>query len=162
MAFLRRKRVNGYGYFQVVRNYRDANGKHRQEMLCYLGPHDSLETAIAAEQKKIKIHRERAFLQRKRAAALRNKILDLHGWELDGEIPDIDEASREWDACWERWDNYDNYGGIDIEELRIELDMYSSCLDYYEAIFLAGEADYQGDEYEAKLDKYLRVQREYF
>jgi hypothetical protein len=66
VAFIRRKRVHGYEYFQVVRNYRDANGKHRQEMLCHLGTHNSLEAAIAAEQTQIKIHRETAELHRKK------------------------------------------------------------------------------------------------
>ena len=52
MAFVRRKNVRGYTYYQLVRNYREG-GKHCQEVLEHLGPHDSLEAAILAEDRKV-------------------------------------------------------------------------------------------------------------
>ena len=52
MAFVRRKNVRGYTYYQLVRNYREG-GEHRQEMLEHLGHHDSLEAAILAEDRKV-------------------------------------------------------------------------------------------------------------
>ena len=52
MAFVRRKKVHGYTYYQLVRNYREE-GKHRQEMLAHLGHHESLEAAILAEDRKV-------------------------------------------------------------------------------------------------------------
>lgn len=52
MAFVRRKNVRGYTYYQLVRNYREE-GKHRQEMLAHLGHHESLEAAILAEDRKV-------------------------------------------------------------------------------------------------------------
>ena len=52
MAFVRRKKVRGYTYYQFVRNYREG-GKHRQEVLCHLGPYDSLEEAIRAEEQRV-------------------------------------------------------------------------------------------------------------
>ncbi len=54
VAFIRRKKVHGYEYYQAVRNYRDSNGKHHQEVLCHLGKHNSLDAAIAAERTAVK------------------------------------------------------------------------------------------------------------
>ena len=48
--FVRRKKVKGNTYYQLVRNVRE-DGKHKQQFLCHLGPHKSLEAAIAAERK---------------------------------------------------------------------------------------------------------------
>ncbi len=58
MAFIRRKKVHGHNYYQAVRNYRDKNGKHRQEVLCHLGVHSSLDAAIDAKRKRVKIYQE--------------------------------------------------------------------------------------------------------
>jgi hypothetical protein len=52
IAFLRYKTVKGHRYYQLVRNYRE-DGVHRQEVLCHLGPHDSIDAAIAAERRRI-------------------------------------------------------------------------------------------------------------
>jgi hypothetical protein len=52
LAFVRRKNVHGYTYYQLVRNYSEG-GEHRQEMLEHLGHHDSLEAAILAEDRKV-------------------------------------------------------------------------------------------------------------
>jgi hypothetical protein len=50
MAFVLQKNVKGYRYYQLVRNYREQ-GKHRQEVIKHLGPHDSLEGAILATKR---------------------------------------------------------------------------------------------------------------
>ena len=38
MAFNRTKKAHGASYYQVVKNYRDEQGKHRQRVLVHLGP----------------------------------------------------------------------------------------------------------------------------
>jgi hypothetical protein len=60
LAFVRRKKVRDYTYYQLVRNYR-KEGKHRQEMLAHLGHHDSLEAAILAEERTAATMRELKF-----------------------------------------------------------------------------------------------------
>ena len=171
MAFIRRKRVHGHEYYQAVRNYRDRDGKHHQQMLCHLGAHDSLEAAIDAKRKKVKIHRGRAVLQRMRAKALRAKLLDLHGWEfVDREIPSEAVAARQFNFWWEEREEYfDSYyyiysgtESMDLEEFDIQIEKYSDCLNYHVANRLAAMADLRADTHQAVLDKLLQVQREYF
>jgi alkanesulfonate monooxygenase SsuD/methylene tetrahydromethanopterin reductase-like flavin-dependent oxidoreductase (luciferase family) len=95
VAFIRRKKVHGHHYYQAVRNYRDKNGKHRQEVLCHLGLHSSLDATIDAERKKAKVFQELALSHRTRAKHLRDTILERHGWELpNGEIPNVAETTR--------------------------------------------------------------------
>jgi hypothetical protein len=170
VAFIRSKKVHGYHYYQAVRNYRDREGKHRQEVLCHLGVHSSLEATIAAEQEEVKIHRKRAFLQRAQAKVLKDEILDLHGWEfIGGEIPSEVEAAREFDSLLAELEDYFSpyhaYSGtefMEIEDIYIELDKYRACLDYHATMRLAGRADGRASDHQSKLDKLLRIQREYF
>jgi hypothetical protein len=97
VAFRRRKRVHQYEYYQAVRNYRDGDGKHRQEVFCHLGVHGSLEVAIAARRAKGKIYRDRAFALRERTKALRSTLLALYGWELvNGAIPVKGKLPGSW------------------------------------------------------------------
>jgi hypothetical protein len=159
-------------YHQVVRNYRDENGKHHQEVLCHLGPHDSLSARRLWLLEQAKRYGERAALDKKRAKALKDRLLDLYGWEfVDGAIPSEAEAARELDWWWEEYDDlyrpdyYRTYSGtesMEAEEINIQLDKYIGCLDYYGAIRLAEMADRRADEIQARLDKLLRTQREYF
>jgi hypothetical protein len=46
MAFVRTKRVSGREYFQLVENYRDEDGRHRQRVLAHLGQNPTVEAAI--------------------------------------------------------------------------------------------------------------------
>jgi hypothetical protein len=48
-VFVRRKKVKDNIYYQLVGNYRE-NGKHRQQVLCHLGQHESLDAAIDYEK----------------------------------------------------------------------------------------------------------------
>jgi hypothetical protein len=52
MVFVRYKTVKGRRYYQLVRNFRE-NGTHRQEVICHLGPNNSVDAAIEAERRKI-------------------------------------------------------------------------------------------------------------
>lgn len=169
MAFIRPKQVHGHKYYQAVRNYRDRDGNHRQQVLCHLGAHSTLEAAIDAERTKVKVHRGCAVLRRMKAKDLRAKILDLHGWEfVDGELPSSTEAAQESWRWWEQWEAYfdpkNHYARrhIDIEEVDIQFEKYSSCFDYHIAMNHARNADRRADAHQEKLDKLNRVRREYF
>ena len=45
MAFYRTKRVHGKEYRQLVENYRDESGKHKQRVLAHLGRYETVEEA---------------------------------------------------------------------------------------------------------------------
>jgi hypothetical protein len=174
VAFIRRKKVHGHEYYQAVHNYRDGAGKHRQKVLCHLGRSNSFREAIAAERKEVKVYQKRAFEQRREAEALRIKLLDLYGPEfVDGEIPSEAEAWQGFTFWYEQWEVHVNpdhpyrpfYSGLEameIEEANIEIQKYSSCLDYHDFMGRASDADRIADAHQAKLNKLLRVQREYF
>jgi hypothetical protein len=169
VAFIRPKQVHGHTYYQAVRNYRDRDGKHRQQVLCHLGVHSSLEAAIDAERTKVKAYRRSAVLRQMSAKVFRDEILDLHGWEfVDGELPSREEAVQEAGLWWEQWEAYfdpkNHYGRrhIDIEEVDIQFEKYSSCFDYHIAMGRASSADRRADAHQEKLDKLNRVRREYF
>jgi hypothetical protein len=169
VAFIRPKQVHGHTYYQAVRNYRDRDGKHRQQVLCHLGVHSSLEAAIDAERTKVKAHRRSAVLVRMRAKVLRDEIWDLHGWEfVDGELPSREEAAQETWLWWEQWEAYfdpkNHYARrhIDIEEVDIQVEKYRACLIYYIAMRHASAEDRRSDARQEKLDKLNRVRREYF
>jgi len=83
LAFIRHKKVHGHKYYQAVRNYRDKDGTHRQEVLCHLGVHSSLEAAIDAERKKAKIHQELALSQRTKAKLYGARRVGIHQTKLD-------------------------------------------------------------------------------
>jgi hypothetical protein len=104
-----------------------------------------------------------------KAKALRDKILDLHGWEfVDGELPSAEEAAREswrwWDQGQAYFDPNNHYArrNIDIEEVDIDFKKYRYCFYYYIAMERASSADRRADAHQEKLDKLSRVRREYF
>ena len=59
MAFVRAKVVEGYTYYQLVHNYREA-GKHRQKVLCHLGKHSSLDKAVEDKRREEEELRDKA------------------------------------------------------------------------------------------------------
>jgi hypothetical protein len=174
VAFIRRKKMRGYEYYQAVHNYRDRDGRHRQKVLCHLGTHNSLEAAIAAKRKQIKIELKEASFHRKRATAIRDWLLDRHGWEfVNGKIPSELEAARQLDLWRPRWQGYTDtrfrryafYTGteyMDVEEADIQGEKYMSCIDYHAANRLAEMADSRANVHQENLKKLLRVKRKYF
>jgi hypothetical protein len=167
VAFIRRKKVHEYEYYQVVRNYRGRDGKHRQEVLCHLGVHSSLESAIAAAREKVKVHREEAAQHRRHANAIRATHQKHFGWESDvGEFPSKEEAELKLEYWWDRYYSprtfYSGTEFMDIEEIQIQIEKYMRCLTYYGALQLASMSDARADTYQVKLDKLLRVQHECF
>jgi hypothetical protein len=173
VAFIRRKKVHGYQYYQVVKNYRDGSN-HRQKVLCHLGKHDSIKAAIAAEQKQVRIYRERARLRRLRARAVKADLLSKHGWEfVEGKIPSEEVAARQlthWqevraiylDPSQLKQYTYSGIEYIEFEDADIEVGKYTACISYYAAERLAYEADSRAEAHQERLDKLLQVQREYF
>jgi hypothetical protein len=59
VAFVRSKKVDGYTYYQLVKNER-VDGKHRQRVLMHLGRHRSVEAAIEEWTKHARISRQLA------------------------------------------------------------------------------------------------------
>lgn len=103
MAFVRNKRVGEHRYRQLVENYRDGAGRHRQRVLAHLGRHatvgDALEAARAdlaalEDSKTLEQHKEaareaaewEAFLRREHGPALER----YHG----GEVPTPREVRK--------------------------------------------------------------------
>jgi hypothetical protein len=81
MAFVRYKSVKGRKYYQYVRNYREG-GRRKQEVLCHLGPHDSLEGAIDHAKQMTLHHSRRAAQWRKEADDTEGYLLEFYGKEL--------------------------------------------------------------------------------
>jgi hypothetical protein len=191
LAFIRHKKVHGHKYYQAVRNYRDKNGKHRQEVLCHLGVHSSLDAAIDSERKRVKIDQELALSHRTRAKHLRGTILERHGSELpNGEIPNVAETTRQltawnehseawYEQLWKPWNEQEEgffdpddgrtlyHSGteylLDIEEsIDIQIVKYESCMGYHVILNDARVAEFRAGIHQTKLDKLLRVQQKYF
>ncbi len=172
LAFIRRKKVRGYEYYQAVRNYRDEDGKHRQEVLYHLGPHNSFSARRLWLLEKVNIYRGSANRWRKRAEALRYKLLDVHGSAfVDGMIPSEEECAREHDWWEEQYDalledvyyhTYSETESMDAIEIETQIEKYRDCLKHHAATRLAEQADHRAEDHQAKLDKLLRIQRQYF
>jgi hypothetical protein len=83
MVFVRYKTVKGRRYYQLARNFRE-NGAHRQEVICHLGPHRSIDAAIEAEQRKIaadlESYESRASYWREQLARLEEDVLQGRVW----------------------------------------------------------------------------------
>lgn len=93
MAFIRYTTVEGKRYYQVVRSYREG-GKPRQEVLCHLGVHDSLEKAIEHRRREIDV-------QRKVISNLRT-IFYLRTGQILRKIPSQAELERRRQGIGER------------------------------------------------------------
>jgi DNA-binding XRE family transcriptional regulator len=84
--------MGGKHYYQLVRNYREG-GKHRQEVLCHLGVHDSIEAAIADKQRQVDHHEKEAALREEAAHRIEAKL--KHDYGDDVEIIDEHQARYE-------------------------------------------------------------------
>ena len=99
MPFVRYKMVKGRRYYQLVRNYRE-NGKHRQQMLCHLGQHKSLDEAIDHEQRAIATHLREAASQEKEAASTKAYLFEFYGDRFTDKLPTYEEADSAWYAAY--------------------------------------------------------------
>lgn len=101
--FVRRKKVNGNTYYQLVRNTR-VDGKHRQKVLCHLGRHRSLEAAIAAERELTERHEREASYWSKIAQDIKDLCLEEYAEENRGDFPSRKQAYLRWRAFWKEYD----------------------------------------------------------
>jgi hypothetical protein len=95
--FVRRKKVKGNIYYQLVRNSREA-GKHKQKVLCHLGRHRSLEAAIAAERELAEQHQGKAAGWSNEAKFLKEDLIAEYGQEIGNIVPSRQQAYFRWRA----------------------------------------------------------------
>jgi hypothetical protein len=163
LAFVRRKKMGGRHYYQLVRNYREE-GKHRQKVLCHLGVYDSVEAAIAGAKQRIAFHQDVAAAKREEADHAR---AELHAYGYEGlELDDRREARqdlyrRRWfrpyrsdyshQEEWERWkEEWD--ADVRVAELRVA---------YHEALTSAAVNEERANDGRDKLTKLMECQRKY-
>ncbi len=85
MAFVRKKKVKGHDYYQLVESYRE-NGRMRQRVLAHLGHVDTLEAAIENTTEELKKTRAKQWaLSEEREGILSDlneqlpKVMGFHG-----------------------------------------------------------------------------------
>ncbi len=179
MAFIRRKKINGHYYYQAVRNYRDGEGRHRQELLCHLSKNETLDATIAAERAKLDTARETELSQKQRQKELYYEVMQDYEWsiinEWDGVIPDPCDPEY-FDPYYlidlrSEWQTYEPYRhgnheyrehAIYFEALDMELSFLDLCDAYHRASDSAREARLAVATHEKRLERLLQVQRQYF
>jgi phage shock protein A len=171
VAFLRRKNVRGYTYYQLVRNYREE-GKHRQEVLEHLGRHDSLEGAILAEERKVtrilkSYQTTIAYWQNKAEIARQNakRYYYLHGQGVEvldasdayarrRELNEQYEAVRRSSGLEEAWDRV-------YKPREAELTLIQSSIAYHDSKDNAAYYEEKAEECRARLDRLLELMDKY-
>jgi hypothetical protein len=185
MAFVRYKIVKGRKYYQVVRNYRE-NGKHRQQVLCHLGQHRSLDAAIDYEKRMVSTHLRSVDTLEKEAESTEGYLIEFYGDRFTDKLPTLKEAYSEWDNFLEKGDasftevrdgveyiksSFIRGSFIDPEyeqevqryhrRRRHERALLNSIIDYYNAKAEAKYEQKRADEHRRQLDKYLAVRSAY-
>ena len=149
MMFVRHKTVKGRRYYQLVRNFRE-DGNHRQEVLCHLGLHDSIDAAIEAERQRIaptleyyealanEWYRTVDYGEREMEALGTLEVLDqAEARQRLDQLPDVPEHREKWLQA---------YRSLVLHEARAKL------------------AEYEGlaAARRARLDKLLECKEKYF
>jgi hypothetical protein len=98
-VFVRRKKVKGNIYYQLVRSIRE-DGKHRQKILCHLGRHKSLEASIAAERALAEHHERESAYWSEEAQDTKDLCLEEYAQEFGGDFPSRKQAYLRWRAFW--------------------------------------------------------------
>jgi len=99
VAFIRKKRVNGREYYQLVENYRD-DGKHRQRVLAHLGKHSTIEAAIEDLERSERAEKERGWPMRPET---RDKLARLRDLLTSGKVkPETPEVKARRQAARQR------------------------------------------------------------
>ena len=151
MAFVRYKMVKGRKYYQLVRNYRE-NGKHRQQVLCHLGQHESLDEAIDYEKDMVSRHLRFVAALEQEAASTRAYLFEFYGDRFTGKLPSLDEAYTEYNRKrWQWWPTPQPH----------EKALLGSIRDYYSEKDRAKLHQVFADEHQAQLDKYLALKSAY-
>lgn len=170
MAFVRHKVVKGRKYYQYVRNYREA-GRHKQEVLCHLGPHQSSEEAMDYSERMLLLHTESAAKLGQEAAETKGYLLEFHGDVLDGRIPSEGEAFDMYmsgtffpvdDEEGPRWTPRTKH------ELRLfrtrwkrERELLRMIYEYHDTMRLAAEHQRLADRHRADLNKFIAAKQNY-
>jgi DNA-binding XRE family transcriptional regulator len=171
MAFVRRKKMGGKHYYQLVRNDRVA-GKHRQKVLCHLGVHNSIEAAIADTQRQVAHYEKGAASKEEEARRKEAELKERRG--DDAEILNTRQVRMkrywllrlnnprymiphytpgyydepDWDQMEEDWE-------MDMEELGLNIDYHDAMRDAEWYRVLATRT-------RDRLDNLLECQRKYF
>lgn len=168
MAFVRRKKMHGNYYYQLVRNYREG-GKHRQEVLCHLGVHNTVGAAIEDVRQQLVFHQNEAASRDEEAHRIEAQLKTLYGDEV--EIYEEDEARDELDRLsWldprrsityyaNVYDEREYYRAVEAWE--VEKQLVDLCLAYHGAARGAEVHRMRRSQTRKRLDKLLECQRKY-
>jgi hypothetical protein len=169
VAFIRRKKMRGYEYHQVVRNYRDEDGKHRQEVLDHLGVHDSIEAAIAFRRKKVASHLGYAKALTKRVEDYKAELQELYSDDLGGTIPTVEEARHTFESLesegryvYSDSDLRTGFLSLNSERVEINLERAAQTIEYYKLISHADQESTLARHWQEKLNNLLNIQTTYF
>jgi DNA-binding XRE family transcriptional regulator len=170
MVFVRRKKMGGKHYYQLVRNDRVA-GKHRQKVLCHLGVHDSIEAAIADRQRQVAHYEKEAASKEEEAHRKEAELKELYGDEAEF----LDARQVRLKLRWLRWDNPrytiphytpDYYEEPEWDQLEEDWEMDKQEVDlsiaYHAAMRDAEWYRVCASRTRDRLDKLLECQRKYF
>ena len=180
MAFVRHKTVKGKKYYQYVRNYREG-GKHKQQVLCHLGTHDSLAGAIDYEKQSMLESLEAASSWEEEANSTKAYLFEFYGDDLLGKIPTFQEAYSRWELFQEGQRNslFEVRDGFLFqpswltdeewkersrqweERERYEEGLFDSVRDYHYAKLQTERYRRYADDHRDKLNRFTRVQQEY-
>jgi hypothetical protein len=180
MAFVRHKTVKGKKYYQYVRNYREG-GKHKQEVLCHLGPHESLAEAVDYEKQMMLECLETASSWEKEANSTKAYLFEFYGDDLLGKIPTLHEAYSRWELFQEDQRNslFEVRDGFLFwrseltyeewrercrqwnERERYEEGLLDSVRDYHSANRQIERYRRDADGHRGKLNRFTSVQQEY-
>jgi hypothetical protein len=166
MVFVRRKKMHGKHYYQLVRNYREG-GRHRQQVLCHLGIYDSVEAAIVGAKQRTAHYRDAAAAKRKEADLILRE-LQGHGHEVE-EIYNIYSKAEAHEALQElRWSEPHRYYYRDDEEWErgkeewhADLRVVQLRLAHQDALSNAEHNEIRKSQQLARLNKLLECQRKY-
>jgi hypothetical protein len=170
LAFVRPKNVRGYTYYQFVRNDR-VEGKHRQEVLAHLGPHDSLEAAILDEDSKVAsdlAHYDRRisfYLNEAETIWRQAKRIYQSDYQKAGQVVELldpdeaysrrqqyEKARRSGDSEEEGWDRVFDSPELVLIMRSIQHHKAKEAAAYYEKL---------ASDCQARLDRLLRLMNEY-
>jgi hypothetical protein len=169
VAFIRPKKVNGYEYYQVVRSYRNRDGKPRQEVLDHLGVHDSIEATIAFRRTEVASHLEEAKALSSKAEDFKADLQELYSDDFGGIIPTLEDAWDTFESLTSEWGypdpDYDSEAelfSLNYERAEINLERAEQTIYYYNLIFQANRERASASHWQEKVNRLLDIQAAYF
>ncbi len=153
---MRHKVVKGKRYYQLVRNYREE-GKHRQEVICHLGVHDSLDSAIEEEKlvaaHKVARYKKAASNWHEQAAIARRYVWSSTG---QGVLPEQEARSG-----WQEWRRRTETEPLDEEDEYERMLLFWS-LEHHETKNRAAHYETLANRRPARLNKLLKIRQNYY